>query len=143
MATKKIARACDGIAPGFTILEVLVALALVAILLMIAVPSYRQYIQRGERAEAIRLLLAVADCQERIRASTGLFDTTQCLDGISHPKYRWSIEPAGNTASIGFEAIAEPVRSDDDICGALSLDHTGSRSISSGKGTLSACWGGR
>jgi type IV pilus assembly protein PilE len=128
---------------GFSLLELVVVLAVMAVLLTIAVPSYRQYIQRIERADAIRLLLAVADCQERIRANTGLFDTTHCLEGMNHSKYSLTIEPAGNTASPGFEAIAEPNLSEGDSCGALSLDHTGTRSISSENGTLSACWGGR
>jgi Tfp pilus assembly protein PilE len=112
-------------------------------LLAIAVPSYRHYAQRVERADAIRSLLAVAGCQERIRANTGFYDTTRCLDGLENAAYSFRVNPSGDTSSSRFEVIAEPSRSNGNDCGTLSLDHTGTRGISSEKKTLSACWGGR
>jgi len=143
VAAKKISQSPMQNPGGFSLLELVIVLTVMAILLTIAVPSYRQYVQRGERADAIRLLLAVAGCQERIRANTGLYDTTQCTDGLNNETYSFQINPAGDTSAQGFEIIAEPRRSEGNTCGALSLDHTGARGISSEDGTLNACWGGR
>lgn len=143
MAAKKIAGYASTKAGGFSLLELVVALAVMAVLLTLAIPSYRQYTQRAERAEAIRLILAVADCQERIRALSGLYDTTMCLGDMESDSYKLRIEPAANTSTPIFEIVAVPERSEGNTCGSLSLDHTGNRSISNQNGTLSACWGGR
>lgn len=118
-------------------------LAVMAVLLTIAVPSYRQYAERAERAEAIRLVLATADCQERIRAGQGSYDTTRCLETTNNEHYGFRIEPAGIAASSRFHILAEPVLDEKSRCGTLGLDHTGTRSISAPNGTLASCWGGR
>ncbi len=143
MAAEKVMGNLGAEASGFSLLELVVVLAVMAVLLTIAVPSYQQYIQRAERAEAIRLMLAVAGCQERVRAANGLYDTTQCLDGFGSDAYELRIDPAENTSAPGFAIVAVPQRSEGNACGALGLDHTGSRSIGNKNGTLSACWGGR
>jgi len=143
VAAKKIGQSPTVFPGGFSLPELVIVLAVMAILLALAVPTYRQYIVRADRADAIRSLLAVAGCQERIRANTGFYDTTRCIEGMATAAYSFHIEPSGDTSSSGFEVIAEPGQTDGKDCGALSLDHTGTRSISSEKGTLSACWGGR
>jgi type IV pilus assembly protein PilE len=128
---------------GFTLLELVIALAVVAILLALAVPAYQRYVQRGERAEAVRLLLAAAACQERVRAQTGYYDTARCLDD-THTAYDLRVEPPGESASLAFTLVAEPRRiSRDDPCGSLSLDQAGTRGISGSEEKLAACWGGR
>jgi type IV pilus assembly protein PilE len=127
---------------GFTLLEVVIALALIGTLLTIAVPSYQQYVQRAHRADAIRIILAAADCQIRIRAETGFFDTTRCLPQHGDTHYRFSFHPSGMAITEHYTIIATPTRGDDH-CNALSLDHTGSRSIGNPGGSVLKCWGGR
>jgi len=128
---------------GVTILELVVVLAVMAILLSIAVPTYRQYAQRGERADAIRVMLAVAGCQERIRLIQGSYDTTRGLDQAEISSYRIRVEPAENTASSVYMIVASPLQTADNSCGALSLDHTGARRISLQEGSPQSCWNGR
>ena len=43
-------------APGFTLIEMMVVVAIVAILLRIAIPSYQRYVQRGDIVEATQAL---------------------------------------------------------------------------------------
>ena len=130
-------------APGFTILELVVALAIVALLLALALPGYQRYQQRAERAEAVRQLLAAAACQERLRADTGYFDTTRCLDSMAGGAYALRFEPAAQTTSLSFTVIAEPTSAGQaGDCGSLSLDQAGTRGIG-GDGRVGDCWGGR
>jgi type IV pilus assembly protein PilE len=129
---------------GFTLLELLIAMLILGILLGIALPSYQRYVQRGQRAEAVRLLLATAACQEHIRSSSGFYDTTRCTEPFGIESYRLRIEPAGARSAVAFTLTAEPrsIRADD-ACGALSLDQAGTRSITGDDSALAACWGGR
>lgn len=129
---------------GWSFVEIITAMAIVAILLALAMPSYRQYLQRGHRAEAVRSLLQVAACQERIRAVAGRYDTTRCISQPAGGHYRITLKPAGATASLVFKALATPVRaSSGDYCGELGIDQSGRRSISGASARLGACWGGR
>lgn len=129
---------------GWSLIEVLVALVLVAILLALAVPSYRHYLQRGHRAEAARALLEVAACQERVRAATGFYDLARCIENPGGARYRLSFEPGDTARSLVFTAVARPVDADpSDACGDLSIDQKGTRGISGDPSRLAACWGGR
>jgi len=143
VASKAIDTDRMGNGGGYSLLELLIVVVVMAVLLTIAIPSYRQYSQRAERADAIRGLLSVASCQERIRAATGFYDTTQCIYGLDSQSYHFRINPPADSTSEGFEALAEPVYKNDNSCGSLSLDHTGARGISVENGSLPACWGGR
>jgi len=128
---------------GFTLLELAVALVIMAVLLALAVAGYRQYVQRVERAEAIRLILAVAACQERTRGNLGVYDTTSCLDTMGSSAYDLRIEPEGESSTNRYTIFAEPKISTGNTCGGLSLDHTGARAIGNEEGVLTDCWGGR
>ena len=125
---------------GLTLIELLVVVALVAILLTLAVPSYSLYLQRGHRAEAVRAMLAVAACQERVRAANGFYDTTRCLEQAPSSRYRLVLQPAGQSRSLEFEVSATPIDGRRDGCGTLSLSHAGTRAAS---GRAPGCWSGR
>lgn len=129
---------------GWSLVELMVALVIVAILLRLAMPAYQQYLQRGHRADAVRELLRVAACQERVRAATGYYDTTRCIGAIPGGRYRFAFEPTGATATLIYVARAEPLRPDRaDRCGTLGIDQSGSRMISGASNRLADCWGGR
>jgi len=133
-----------GTGSGFSLLELLVVLLTFGILLSIAVPTYRKYSLRAYRAEAIRMVLAMADCQERNRASTGFYDTSICGEGLSSDHYSLRMEPEGELLTTTYRIVAEPLFSDsEDPCGFLSLDHAGTRDIGGADEVLNACWSGR
>ena len=50
---------------GFSLLEVMVALAIVGILTMVALPSYTNYVERSRRGDGMDLLLSVATAQQQ------------------------------------------------------------------------------
>jgi type IV pilus assembly protein PilE len=129
---------------GFTLIEILIVVALLGLLLSLALPSYQRYLERGHRVEAIRMLTGAAACQERHRALTGAYDTTRCNRFADNHHYRLSIKPKANPSSMAFTLIAEPVmHRESDICGSLSLDQSGARTISGAQENLWKCWSGR
>ena len=129
---------------GVTLIEILVVVALVALLLGLAVPAYQQYLQRGHRVEAARALYTVAACQERVRARRGRYDTTHCGGDADTEHYRVTITPPGQTSVAFYTAIAVPKNpTEEDPCGSLALDQAGARRISGDPARTAACWAGR
>ena len=128
---------------GFSLVEVMIVTALLAILLSLATPSYMGFKQRSQRAEAIASLLQVASCQERVRAADGMYDTRQCLPaGNKHYGYRF--EPPEEQVSASYKVFAEPtVAQSADQCGAMILDQDGHRSVGNSKADIGRCWSGR
>jgi len=123
------------------LLELMIALMVVAVLAGFAIASYREYASRAHRADAVQSLLAAAGCQERIRAETGYYDTSRCLEDLDSRHYAFRMEPADEPASLAFTVMAIPRRSD--RCGNLALDQAGTRSVSGSGARVSDCWGGR
>lgn len=66
---------------GFTLLEILVVLAIVAIITAIAVPSYKSYIIKSKRHDAINSLNLIALSQERFYNDNGAFSSS--LSGLN------------------------------------------------------------
>ena len=136
--------AAQKINTGFSLAELLFVLVIAGVLLALSIPSYQQYAQRAQRADAIREMLAIAGCLERTRTTTGFFDTTACTDLSKNNHYLLRIAPADETSASKYQIIAEPVRpGSNDLCGTLSLDNTGTKSISGNPEARARCWGGR
>jgi len=70
---------------GFTIIDLLVAVAIIAILVRIALPAYTAYIVRGSRQAAQSELVALATAQEKIFLNSNAYtaDVTSAYTGQS------------------------------------------------------------
>jgi type IV pilus assembly protein PilE len=130
-------------AQGFTIIEAMIALGLVAILVSLAFPSYRAYVVRSNRTEAMEGLMASASCQERIYIINNAYDGNACESTTSNGMYVITV-----TASNGdqnFVASAAPQGTQtEDTCGTMTLDHTGAKTAAAQAGAFAqSCWSGR
>lgn len=65
---------------GFTLVELLIALAIVAIVAAVAIPGYGRYVAQSKQAEARRELVAIAQMEEIYRFQNGTY--TSDLDDI-------------------------------------------------------------
>lgn len=102
---------------GFTLIELVVTVAIVAILAAVALPSYRQYIIKGNRAAAQAQMMEIANREQQyFLANRGYADTSTLesngysLPSEVSPYYSYSVS-ADNTATppaytITFTAIS-------------------------------------
>lgn len=60
---------------GFTLIELMIVVAVVAILTMIAYPSYLNYVIRANRSQAQQFLMDIAQREEQFRLDQGQYTT--------------------------------------------------------------------
>lgn len=130
-------------AAGFTAIEVMIVLVVSALLLTLAAPSYLGVQLRVHRTAAVASLIGAANCQERIRAVEGHYDTRRCRPA-NNEHYRFRFDPDAQAQTRTFEVIAEPGgRQARDSCGALILAHSGERRVGDESAETRGCWSGR
>lgn len=142
---------------GSTLVELAVALALVAVLASLALPGFRSQVLRANRTEARAALLALAAAEEKFHLDCGTYAAT--LDSTA----RSSCSPAtlrfagisergyyavGVTSadvdhwSGAATAIASGTQFADEACRVFKLDGDGARSATDGAGASNTrtCW---
>lgn len=117
---------------GFTLVELLIVVAIVAILAAVAFPSYQDYIRRSNRAAAQAEMMDIANRQQQYLLANGTYATKAELEagGYGLPskvatKYTYAIDlPAGAVPrfTITFTPQAEQA---DDL--ALTLTNDGEK----------------
>ena len=105
---------------GFSLMEVMIVVAIVGILAAIAIPSYSGYVTRTKRSEAVTALQTVALYQEKHMAERGQYGSIANLianAGLPDPDNDNAYEPsefyaitvtlgAGNTSFVASAAPA-------------------------------------
>lgn len=113
---------------GFTLIEVMIVVAVIAILAAIALPNYQEYVRRGYRSEARAGLLQAAQWMERAATATGVYPTSLPGALTTVPSTRYGIGFANGNTNAAFTLNAAPQGSQQaDKCGTLTYSHTGLR----------------
>jgi len=95
---------------GFTLIELMIAVAIVAILAMVAVPSYSAYLMRGHLAEAVSGLAATRAQMERhyqdnrSYATVGSF-TTPCATDTTFGHFVVSCSGTPDATTFTLQAV--------------------------------------
>jgi type IV pilus assembly protein PilE len=135
---------------GFTLIELMITVAIVATLAAIAYPSYTNHVRKTSRAEAKARLLQVAQLQERNFTEKNTYTTNIAgLLGVAGTVYSSSTNdansgyqitaPVATASAFTLEAAPQGSQVADTNCGTLRLLHTGKKEIS-GSGSVAQCW---
>ena len=132
---------------GFTLIELMITVAIVGILGAIAYPSYTEYVRRGHRAEARAGLLQAQMWLERAATATGAYPPVDKfpdnLKKVPNDRYDITYAATGNPVT-GFTLTATPKGAQNgDKCGAYTLTNTGVRGAygTTSGAIVTECWG--
>lgn len=124
---------------GFTLIELMITVAVIGILAAVAYPAYLDQIRKARRAEAQAALMNISARQQQMLLDTRSYATTVAALNVTIPNT--VLQTYGITLSVGtatvptFTATATPSPGSQasDRCGAMSIDQAGTKSPSS-------CW---
>jgi len=128
---------------GFTLVELVIACAIVAILAAIAIPSYSAQIQKSRRSDAKSALLGAAGQMERFLTERGTYATATLGSGgvyanTSQNGY-YSLSLSNLTAS-SYKLNAVPAGAQiGDACGTLTYTDQGVKGVT-GSLSVADCW---
>lgn len=134
----------DRISKGFTLIEVMIVVAIIGILAAIAYPSYDEYVKRGNRVEGQAFLSDAAARQEKYYAQNYKYaDSIAKLYGVSGTTLpsetdKYTLSMAVVAGDAGYTLTASQ-RFNDTKCGNLTLNALGARGAS-GSESAEYCW---
>lgn len=127
---------------GFTLIEIMIVVAIIGIIAAIAIPSYTNHVQKSRREAAKSDLLAAAQAMERFYAINYTYAGT--VAGTTFPANSPTDGPAmynlavSGASATAYTITATPVSGGPqatDKCGVLSINQVGSKTP-----TTTGCW---
>jgi type IV pilus assembly protein PilE len=140
---------------GFTLVEMVIALVIVALLLALTLPAYQLQLRKTRRSLGNAELMQVMLRQEQYFLEHKQY--AQALTHLGYPTSPYAISAQGNAVPVMSDdriylidlaarqdrytlyAIPQLTQAADRICGTLGLDSTGIKSAT-GEGAARDCW---
>ncbi|MDO7898741.1 type IV pilin protein [Pseudomonas citrulli] len=126
---------------GFTLIEIMIVIAIIGIVVTIGYPSLTEYMKKGRRTEIAGLLSEQAQILERYYSKNNVYTNAT---GLSSGNDFYTITPVLTDQSFTLTAVRKSGSSmATDKCGDFTLNNTGVRSmLNAASGvTTKDCWG--
>ncbi len=141
---------------GFTLIELMIVVAIIGVLAAIAYPNYQQYLLKTGRSDGHAKLTQLMQAQERFYSQNQSYTANLGAGGLAFPgialnapvisdEGRYSIAAqvcaAGTPLARCVRLVATAINQQaaDAQCGNLGLDSLG-RKTETGTGTVQSCW---
>jgi type IV pilus assembly protein PilE len=140
-----------GAARGFTLIEMMITVAIIGILASVAYPSYSDHVVRTRRSNAAGCVMEMAQFMERVYATNIRYDqnnaaatalpTTPCRTELA-AHYTLGFATAQPTArTFTVEAVPQGNQaSKDSRCGTLTIDQANVKGKTGSAATAAECW---
>ena len=129
---------------GVTLIELMIALTVLAIVVSVAVPGYRQQVIRTYRAEAKQLLLSEATALERCFINLNAYNAAGCPSAGSFPRTvaegRYRLTATITDGTFWIRAAPQGQQAKDTKCHTLILSHQGKAVGGGATETAEYCW---
>lgn len=128
---------------GFTLIELMVVVVIVAILAAVAIPSYQNSIQKTRRADAKEALTRIAAMQERYFFTNNRYgDSDQLGIGQNSQEGFYTIVLDNTDTTFRVRANPQGAQENDLECNLFTLNQVGQRSAQSSTNvdTTDECW---
>jgi type IV pilus assembly protein PilE len=135
---------------GFTLIELMIAIVIVAILASVAYPSYTEYVRKSRRSDAVAEINGVSQALERWRANSPTYDATVVqlrlaatgTNSFTAPSGYYTIAISNATATrYTVTATAAGRQTSDTRCATMAMDvDRGTISYTSSTATVAECW---
>lgn len=139
---------------GFSLIELMITVAIVGILAGIAYPSYQNYVLRTGRADGQAKLMEIMQAQERFYSQNQTYTTNLGAGGLAYGvaanaavpsnEGRYTVTAGACTGStiaqcVELTAARAGAQANDTTCGSLTVDSRGTKGVVS-PGTAATCW---
>lgn len=128
---------------GFTLIELMITVAVIGILAAIAYPSYTEYVTRAKRADGKAALLQVQLAEEKWRANHTSYGSSTDIGITTSPDGHYAIAISGTPNAASYTFTATPSDFTDSTCGVFAVNQDGKTTSTTQTTTakVQECWG--